>query len=168
MLWRRKWLPTPAFLPGEFQWTEEPGRLQFRGSQRVGRDWATKHSTAHTWHTKIWIHLLPMSSENSIISKPAVQVKTLESISTFSLQSIITFCQLILLNISEIYLLFILHPHCYCHSYFTAPSSDQLLTDLTASDLATPLPAPAQSIWSHCNRNAIGLLQHRSDLITSA
>ena len=27
-------------------WTEEPGRLQSMGSQRVGHDWATKHSTA--------------------------------------------------------------------------------------------------------------------------
>ena len=24
--------------------TEEPGRLQFMGSQRVGHDWATKHT----------------------------------------------------------------------------------------------------------------------------
>ena len=28
-------------------WTEEPGGLQSMGSQRVGHDWATKHSTAH-------------------------------------------------------------------------------------------------------------------------
>ena len=27
-------------------WTEEPGRLQFMGLQRVGHDWVTKHSTA--------------------------------------------------------------------------------------------------------------------------
>ena len=31
---------TPVFLPGE--WTEEPGRLQFVGSQRVGHNFATK------------------------------------------------------------------------------------------------------------------------------
>ena len=30
--WRRKWQPTPVFLPGE-SWTEEPGRLQSMGSQ---------------------------------------------------------------------------------------------------------------------------------------
>ena len=35
---RRAWQPTPIFLPGEFPWTEEPGRLQSRESQRVGRD----------------------------------------------------------------------------------------------------------------------------------
>ena len=27
MPWRRKWQPTPFFLPGEPPWTEEPGRL---------------------------------------------------------------------------------------------------------------------------------------------
>ena len=37
--------PTPVFLPGESPWIEEPGGLQFMRSQRVGRDWATKHST---------------------------------------------------------------------------------------------------------------------------
>ena len=26
-LWRRKWQPTPVFLPGKPQWTEEPGTL---------------------------------------------------------------------------------------------------------------------------------------------
>ena len=31
--------PTPAFLPGESPWTEEPGRLQSTGSHRVGHDW---------------------------------------------------------------------------------------------------------------------------------
>ena len=31
-------LPTPVFLPGESPWTEEPGGLQFMGSQRVGHD----------------------------------------------------------------------------------------------------------------------------------
>ena len=28
--WKRVWQPTPVFLPGEFPWTEEPGRLQSR------------------------------------------------------------------------------------------------------------------------------------------
>ena len=38
--WRRKWQPCPLFLPGESPWTEEPGRLQSMGSQRVRHDWA--------------------------------------------------------------------------------------------------------------------------------
>jgi len=29
---------TPVFLPGESLWTEEPGRLQSMGLQRVGHD----------------------------------------------------------------------------------------------------------------------------------
>ena len=33
--WRRAWQPTPGFLPGESLWTEERGRLQSMGSQRV-------------------------------------------------------------------------------------------------------------------------------------
>ena len=35
---RRKWQPTPVFLPGESPWTEEPGELCSIGSQRVGHD----------------------------------------------------------------------------------------------------------------------------------
>ena len=36
--WRRKWQPTPVFLPGKSPWTEKPGGLQSMGSQRVGHD----------------------------------------------------------------------------------------------------------------------------------
>ena len=32
--WRRKWQPTPVFLPGKFPWTEEPDVLQSLGSQK--------------------------------------------------------------------------------------------------------------------------------------
>ena len=31
----RAWQPTPAFLPGESPWTEEPGGLKYTESQRV-------------------------------------------------------------------------------------------------------------------------------------
>ena len=41
--WRRKWQPTPVFLPGKIPWTEKSGRLQSIGSQRVGPDLATEH-----------------------------------------------------------------------------------------------------------------------------
>ena len=44
--WRRAWLPTPVFWPGESPWTEEPGGLQSTGLQRVRHDWVTKHSPA--------------------------------------------------------------------------------------------------------------------------
>ena len=43
--WRRKWQPTPVFLPGESPWTEEPGRLQSMVSQRVDMTEYTHTST---------------------------------------------------------------------------------------------------------------------------
>ena len=33
--WRKKWQPTPVFLPKKIPWTEEPGRLPSTGLQRV-------------------------------------------------------------------------------------------------------------------------------------
>ena len=42
--WRKAWQPTLVFLPGETPWTEEPGRLQSTGSQRVRHDSATNHT----------------------------------------------------------------------------------------------------------------------------
>ena len=36
--WRRAWQPTPVVLPGKSPWTEEPGRLQSIGLQRVGHN----------------------------------------------------------------------------------------------------------------------------------
>ena len=38
--WRRKWWPTPVFLPGESPCTEEPGGLQSIGLHVVGHSWA--------------------------------------------------------------------------------------------------------------------------------
>ena len=70
--WRRAWQPTPVFLPGESPWTEERGRLESLGSQRVGQDWATKYNTAQTGmstkldvlsRTGFWT-----PSENSLLS----------------------------------------------------------------------------------------------------
>ena len=40
--WRRKWQPTPVFLPGKSHEQRRLGRLQSMGSQRVRRDLATK------------------------------------------------------------------------------------------------------------------------------
>ena len=37
-----KWQPTSVFLPAKFPWTEESGRLQSKGSQRVRLDWVSK------------------------------------------------------------------------------------------------------------------------------
>ena len=42
--WRRAWQPTAVFLPGEFPWTEEPGRLRSIGLQsRTGLKWLSTH-----------------------------------------------------------------------------------------------------------------------------
>ena len=46
--WRRKWQPTPAFLPGKYPWAEGLARPQAMGSQRVGHNLATNHLHTHT------------------------------------------------------------------------------------------------------------------------
>ena len=46
--WRRAWGYTLVFLPGESPWTEQPGKLQSMGSQRVGHDWNDLAFT-HSW-----------------------------------------------------------------------------------------------------------------------
>ena len=52
--WRRQWHPTPVLLPGKIPWMEEPGRLQSKGSRRVGHNWATSLSlfTFMHWRRK--------------------------------------------------------------------------------------------------------------------
>ena len=45
--WRKKLQPTPKFLPGKSHGQEEPGGLQFIGSQRVGHDLGTKQQQIH-------------------------------------------------------------------------------------------------------------------------
>ena len=49
--WRRKWQPTPVFLPGKR--TEEPGGLQSMGSQRVGHNWSDLTCTG-IWNNAHW------------------------------------------------------------------------------------------------------------------
>ena len=45
MHWRRKWQPTPVFLPGESR-DGEPGRLLSLGSHRVRHDWSNLAAAA--------------------------------------------------------------------------------------------------------------------------
>ena len=40
MHWKRKWQPTPVFLPGESQGRGEPGGLPSMGSHRVRHNWS--------------------------------------------------------------------------------------------------------------------------------
>ena len=37
-----------SVLAWRIPWTEEPGKLQSMGSQRIRHEWATKHTTPHT------------------------------------------------------------------------------------------------------------------------
>ena len=47
MHWRRKWQPSPVFLPGESQ-GQEPGGLPSMGSHRVRHDWRDLAAAAAT------------------------------------------------------------------------------------------------------------------------
>ena len=47
MHWRRKWQPTPMFLPGESQGRGKPGGLPSMGSHRVGHDWSDLAAAAY-------------------------------------------------------------------------------------------------------------------------
>ena len=38
IFWRRKWQPTPVFLPKKIPWTEEPGRPQSMRLRRIRHD----------------------------------------------------------------------------------------------------------------------------------
>ena len=48
MHWRRKWQPTPVFLPGESPGTGKPGGLPSMESHRVGHDWSDLAAAAPT------------------------------------------------------------------------------------------------------------------------
>ena len=58
--WRREWQPTSVFLPGESPWTEEPGRLQSKRSQKVIHDWS---NLAGIWSSSQGLIPLPHSSK---------------------------------------------------------------------------------------------------------
>ena len=55
MHWRRKWQPTPVFLPGESQGRGEPGGLLSMGLHRVGHDWSDL-AAAELWGACIFLN----------------------------------------------------------------------------------------------------------------
>ena len=59
MHWRRKWQPTPVFLPGESQ-GREPGGLPSMGSHRVGHDWCDAAAAAAAITPKMLLITLPI------------------------------------------------------------------------------------------------------------
>ena len=68
MHWRRKWQPTPVFLPGEY------GRLPSLGSHRVGHDWSDLAAAAVcSWkHCTPPVHI-PCSLSCSPVPNPSLR-----------------------------------------------------------------------------------------------
>ena len=58
MHWRRKWQPTPVFLPGESQGRGVPGGLMSMGSHIVGHDWSDLAAAAAASRKIIYISIL--------------------------------------------------------------------------------------------------------------
>ena len=60
--WRRKWQPTPVFLPGE-SGMAEPGGLPSMGSHRVRHDWSDLAAAAVEPNYSFWLYrVLPNRS----------------------------------------------------------------------------------------------------------
>ena len=54
MHWRRKWQPTPVFLP-RIPGTAGPGGLPSMGSHRVGHDWSDLAAAAAVLLLRLWV-----------------------------------------------------------------------------------------------------------------
>ena len=54
MNWRKKWQPTPVFLPGESQGRGSLVGCPSMGSHRVGHDWSDLAAVAVPKHTQDW------------------------------------------------------------------------------------------------------------------
>ena len=61
-----------SILAWRIPWTEEPGRLESMGLQRVRHDWATKHSIAHG---KLWTSLYEEYLQRKLIILARCTVK---------------------------------------------------------------------------------------------
>ena len=57
-----------SILTWKISWTEEPGGLQFLGSQRVGHDWAIEHTLSvrnrRRHRCELWV-LFPLAQDRS-------------------------------------------------------------------------------------------------------
>ena len=49
ILWKEEMATHSSILAWKIPWTEEPGRLQSIGSQRVRHSWVTEHTQTQTW-----------------------------------------------------------------------------------------------------------------------
>ena len=72
--WRRKWQPTPVFLPGKFYGQGSLVGYSPWGSQRVWHDWVTKpnNSNLQHWRTRhlftFWSFCVPKSQRRFIFT----------------------------------------------------------------------------------------------------
>ena len=67
--------PLSSTLAWKIPWTEEPGRLQSMGSQRVGQDWATSLHLLF-WACFVWASLSMWPTENSQTDRKAGSPKS--------------------------------------------------------------------------------------------
>ena len=65
MHWRRKWQPTPVFLPGESQGRGEPGGLPSMGSHRVGHDCSDLAAAASQLESQTTVEMKMMDNSLS-------------------------------------------------------------------------------------------------------
>ena len=125
--WRRKWQPTPVFLPGESH-----GQRSLVGyspwGNRVGHNWAymqpplTKLCHSSCLHTLSIFYTSVIGSFNSVLQKRKLRVRTL----------ILTFCKFMqlfsstgrmkTLNCLPPSTCFIMHPHLYISSGYRSGS----------------------------------------------
>ena len=69
--WRRKWQPTPVFLPGESQgWWVEPGGLPSMGSSKTRLEWLSSSSLPPCMKTGWTTQALSSSSSASPFTEP--------------------------------------------------------------------------------------------------
>ena len=61
--WRRKWQPTPVFLPGESQGRGSLGGLPSMESHRVGHDWSDLAAAAYLQGVKGWMEMIRWSHD---------------------------------------------------------------------------------------------------------
>jgi len=76
ILWIRKWQPTPVFLPGKIPWTEEPGSLQSKESQRISHNFMNKQ--------QLYIYIFVFKGKHLFIHRLRRSLPQLSSLSADS------------------------------------------------------------------------------------
>ena len=66
-----------SILAWKIPWTEEPGRLQSMGKQRVGHNWATSFHFHFMLLNQSWVHLPTSSETNRDEEKPSTYCRHL-------------------------------------------------------------------------------------------